>query len=395
MRVTMIATSYPRSAEDPSGHFVARTAEGLAARGVEVIVVAPHAKGSATSETLRGVDVRRFRYAPESMERVAYGPGILSNIKSDPVAALMFPAFLISLRRATARAARDADLLHAHWAQTALAAGADSGDKPLVITVHGSDLQLGRSERLRWTLERPLRAARSVMAVSADLAEQLQPYMPEGRTAEVVHGGVDGALLDLPTAGGSDGHKARILFVGRLVPEKGVHELVTALARIRTGFTLEIVGVGPEREAMRRQLVGASLDHAAKFLGALPHAEVLELMRQADLVVMPSHREGCGLVPIEAAAVGTPAVVTRTGAMPEVVGCPEAIVEPRDVDGLTAAIRLFVEDPTLRERCAQISRTKVGESFTWDRIADQTLGIYERVIGERKRPRANGPESSS
>lgn len=385
MRVAVVTTSYPRTATDPHGHFVARTAEGIAERGVTVSAWAPHEAGAVEREMRNGVDVHRFRYASDPFERVAYGPGVVSNVRSDPRAAVGLVPFLLSLRKAAAAAAREADLLHIHWAQTATLSGATSLRTPYVLTIHGSDLQLAARPGFAWTLSRAIERAAAVLAVSEDLAAKLAPYLPEGQVAHPVRGGVEGSLLDIPLAEDTShlGDPVRIVFVGRLVPEKGIYELAEALGRIGTGFELDIIGVGHEEQSLRQRFAEAGLSDKVRFLGKVVHAEVLEHMRTADLVVMPSHREGCGLVPIEAAAVGTAVVVTRTGAMPEVAGCPESVVEPRDVDALTRSISMFITDPGLRRSCAETGRARVREDFTWDRITDQTLEIYERVLGER------------
>lgn len=392
MRVAFITTSYPRTDIDPHGHFIARMAEGIAARGVEVSVRVPHESGSEVSEVRNGVTVHRFRYASESLERVAYGPGIVSNMVRDPRAALAFPGFVAGLRRATKAAAREADLLHVHWAQTAYIAGAGRRDVPMVLTLHGSDVQLARRTGLARTLTRPLADASAVIAVSRDLASLVASRMPAGREVDVVPVGVDSSLLKLkaPTLHKIDA-AARLLFIARLVPEKGVFELVEAIRLLSEqgrDVHVTVLGVGPARDAMVSRLRDAGLAGCVTFLGAIPHDQALELMRVSDLVVTPSHREGCGLVPIEAAALGVPVVATRTGAMPEVVGCPEAVVEPRDAVGLAEAIELQLASVTRRRACARAGRANVRAEFTWDRIAEENIAIYQRVLGGK----ADAPE---
>jgi len=134
---------------------------------------------------------------------------------------------------------------------------------------------------------------------------------------------------------------------------------------------------------MEARLAEVGLANEVEFLGAIPHERALELMRASDLVVMPSHREGCGLVPIEASALGVPVVATRTGAMPEVLGCPESLVEPRDPEALAAAIERLLADVELRRTCARNGRERVREEFTWAHIAEQNVAVYERVLAAR------------
>ncbi len=386
LRVSYVTTSYPRHEHDPDSHFIARIAEGVAALGASVRVYAPHASGTARSEVARGVAITRFRYAPEGFERVAYAPGVLNNVKRDPRAMLAFPGFLAALRGAMNDAARSADVVHVHWAQTAYAAGAGRASTPFALTIHGSDLELVRTyPRLERTLRVPLARADAVVTVSPDLATRLTPYMPAETLPRVIGGGVEAAIVESgPRSARQTDGIVRLLLVSRLLESKGVLDLAEALVRIGGGFHLTVIGVGPEHGTMLTRFADAGLADAVTFRGSVPHAQVIKAMREVDLVVMPSHREGCGLVPIEAAAVGVPAVVTDTGMMPEIAGCPEAITQPGDVDGLERALRAMIRDPELRLRCATVSNERVRAGFTWEHIARQHVELYQEMLASKR-----------
>jgi len=387
MRIAFITTTYPRTATDPQGHFIARMAEGIAALGVDVSVRAPHEAGAAEYEVRNGVTVHRFHYASDANERVAYGSGIVSNMVREPRALLAFPGFVRALRKAAREAAREVDLLHVHWSQIAYVAGAGSLGVPMVLTVHGSDVQLACKRPFARTLSRPAAQAAAVIAVSEDLAALTAHALPAGREIDVVHVGVDADLLELPAPElRAIEDAAEVLLAARLVTEKGVNEFVDALALLaQEGRAIHatVLGVGPARASMEARLAEVGLANEVEFLGAIPHERALELMRASDLVVMPSHREGCGLVPIEASALGVPVVATRTGAMPEVLGCPESLVEPRDPEALAAAIERLLADVELRRTCARNGRDRVREEFTWAHIAEQNVAVYERVLAAR------------
>src|SRR4051794_41754317 len=119
MKVLVLTTSYPRDVNDPAGRFVADAVEAVRERGVDVEVVSPSS----------------FRHFG-----LAYGHGIVGNLRSRPYRVLLVPAFLWSFRRAAARV--EADLVHAHW----LAAGAVAATlrKPYVVQVWGTDVELSR-----------------------------------------------------------------------------------------------------------------------------------------------------------------------------------------------------------------------------------------------------------
>ncbi|TLM64580.1 MAG: glycosyltransferase, partial [Actinobacteria bacterium] len=117
-----------------------------------------------------------------------------------------------------------------------------------------------------------------------------------------------------------------------------------------------------------------------RFTGALAHEAALDAMAAADLVVVPSLREGCGVVALEAAALGVPVVATATGVMAEVT-CAQGVVPPGDVPALAVAMREMLAAPALREHCSSEGRERVAAGFTWDVIARSTLAVYERVLG--------------
>src|SRR6266540_2673350 len=147
MRVAVLTTSYPRGPSDTAGLFIADAVERLRARRVEAVVVSP-------------TSFRHFG--------LAYGAGIVGNLRARPWLALALPLFLIGFWRAARRAARTADVVHAHWLPSA-AVGLLTG-RPVVAQVWGTDVELAR--RLPWLARAVLRRARVVVAPSTDLAER-------------------------------------------------------------------------------------------------------------------------------------------------------------------------------------------------------------------------------
>src|SRR5712691_7229820 len=164
MRFAVLTTSYPRRPGDPAGHFVGAAVERLRARGVEVEVVSPAS----------------FRHYG-----IAYGSGVVGNLRARPWLTAALPLFFASFRRAAARAARDADLVHAHW----LGAGAVAATlgKPYVVQVWGTDVELAR--RAPWLARAILRRARLVLAASTALAADAERL--GAREVRVIPSGVE------------------------------------------------------------------------------------------------------------------------------------------------------------------------------------------------------------
>ncbi|HST15472.1 MAG TPA: glycosyltransferase, partial [Gaiellaceae bacterium] len=147
MKVVVLTTSYPTPSQPIAGAFVHASVEAVRSRGVDVDVVSP-----AT-----------FRHFG-----IALGSGITQNLRAAPWKAALVPAFLASYTLAAKRAARDADLVHAHWLPSAVAARATG--KPYVLQVWGTDVELVR--RFPRLVRRLVQSARTVVAASSYLAEQ-------------------------------------------------------------------------------------------------------------------------------------------------------------------------------------------------------------------------------
>lgn len=381
LKIVFATTSYPRGPGDHAAPFIASLAEAIARLGHEVSVVAPHERGASKRELAGGVTVRRFRYAPEGVERLAYGSGIIENLRRQPFLALELPGFALGFRRAVRAEARDAQIVHAHWAQTALMVGRQRG-QALLTTIHGTDLAL--ADRPVWSamLHRALRVSDGVIAGSVASRERLEALMPSGAELVAIPVGLDADLIDRPVSFQRPTGSFDVVCVGRVIEAKGVFDLIHAFTRVDAPATLSFVGSGDDLDRARSLAVALGLGERVRFEGPLPHAAALERMGRAHLVVSASHREGFGATAVEAAAVGTPAVVTSTGDMPRYVGDQGAVVGVGDIEGLALAIRRFASDEGLRASAARIANAKVAE-LSWDSIARRTVETYVRALAVR------------
>ena len=209
----------------------------------------------------------------------------------------------------------------------------------------------------------------------------------------------------------------RLLFVGRVCPDKGVHVLVEAFEKVLRRFPdaqLKIVGpVAPNQKAVavnlsreqsvrdlarwyRRPYIPQLKEKMSplaaqriEITGEVSREVLIEHYRQADLFVLPSiWVEGFGIPIVEAAALGVPTVATRRGGMPEVVvdGQTGLLVEPGDSDALAQAILKVLEDEQLRTSMGEAAHARVVERFTWERVAEALLAEYQRVLGDPSGP---------
>ena len=334
MRVVVLTTSYPRYPGDPAGHFVADAVEAVRARGVEVDVVSP----------------AQFRHFG-----IAYGAGVVGNLRARPARALLLPAMLASFTRAARRAARGADIVHAHW----LPAGAVAAltGRPFVVQLWGTDVELAR--RAPRVARRILRRARLVICPSTALADAAHEL--GARNVRVIPSGVD-----LPEAAGEEAKPPHVLYAGRLSEEKGVLDLMTAA----DGLPLVVVGDGPLR------------DRVPEAIGFLPNDELQGRLARAAVVTCPSHREGFGVVCLEAMSHGRPVVASAVGGLRDLVvdGETGLLVPPRDPAALRAALERLLGDAELRRRLGAAGRDRAAKHFSWERVTDLTVAAYADLL---------------
>jgi glycosyltransferase involved in cell wall biosynthesis len=331
VKVVVLTTSYPRDASDVAGHFVRDAVEGVRALGVKVEVVSP-------------ASFRHFG--------IAYGGGIAQNLRAEPWRLALVPAFLAAYSRAARRAARDADLVHAHWIPSAIAARATG--KPYVLQVWGTDIALARRAP---ALVRPLVCgARLVVAASTFLADEAR--LLGARAVEVVPAGVA-----IPEHVGVPDEPPHVLYAGRLSEEKGILEFLEATE----GLPRVIVGDGPLRARVPQAV------------GFVPPGQVGAYYERAAVVCVPSRREGYGFSAREAMAYGRPVVATRVG------GLVDAIVDGEsgllvERDGLREAIVGLLENRELRARLGAMGRERARQTFSEAAAAGSLQQLYQRFL---------------
>jgi glycosyltransferase involved in cell wall biosynthesis len=378
-RALFVTSSYPRWPGDASGAFVHRLATDLGPLGWVVEVLAPMAPGLATDATLDGVAVHRFRYSwPPRTQRLAYDGGMLSNLRARRWTALTVPGLLVGERLAVSSRCDHVDVVHAHWVvpQGLALVGLR---KPLVVSVHGSDINrvtgAGRLKALA------LQSADAITANSDTSARRVERLI--GRRPTVVPMGVE---LDPPvddemvaSLRAAVGRELVVGVVARLVEEKGVADLVEAVAGLDQ-VGLLVVGDGPERAALVEQ--AASLGVQAVFAGAVAPGQVASHLAACDVVAAPSRQpEGQGLALLEAMAVGRAVVASTAGGQAESVVDGESglLVPPDDVSSLRRALERLLGDAALRDRLGHLGRLAVAERFSRRACAQAMAKVYETV----------------
>ncbi|HEX7146741.1 MAG TPA: glycosyltransferase [Actinomycetota bacterium] len=387
LRVLFLAHAFPRSRDDLTGGFLLRLAAALRAEGVEVAAVAPAAAGLVASERLDGVQVRRYRYAPRRAERLAYA-GEMHRRAASPSGAVALAGLLAAGALAARRAARGADLVHAHWWFPAgVQALAARTGLPLVTTLHGTDVRLARSRpAVRAACARVLRASAGVTAVSGWLAGQAAGFAPGlARPVAVAPMPVD----DLAFSPGPDGQpRDELLFVGRLDRQKGAEVALAALARLTgpaAALPLRIVGGGPEEPALRRLAGELGVADRVRWEGQLSQAELAGRYRRAAALVVPGRDEGLGLVAVEGQLSGAPVVAAASGGLLDVVadGRTGRTFPPGAADALARTVEAVLADPDGTARMALAARERASARFGTAGAAKAYAAVYAEALQPR------------
>lgn len=381
MRVLFVTHNYPRHSADGAGSFLHRLAVALRAADQDVRVLAPSAEGLAQDDVVDGVPVRRFRYAPRGMETLAYtgtmAEQVLGSLRGKGALAGMLAAGSLALHNEIERI--DPDLVHAHWwFPGGLLARGGAGDLPVVTTMHGSDIRLARKVSMVHPLFRAvMKRSTAVTAVSSWLAGEARAMAP-GTEIAVAPMPADISLFhDVPSARVA----GRFLFVGRLNAQKGLSDLLEALAWVPEPATLDVVGHGDDAATLRERAEQLGVGGRVRWLGQVPRTELPGLYRSAQAVVMPSRNEGLGLVAVEAQLCRTPVIGYRSGGLPDVVDATwgGTLVPPGDTRALADAMRSVLEAPARIDGVGAAARARMLDRFSPSAVAAVYSGLYREV----------------
>lgn len=355
-------------------HTARLTAE-LDALGVEQTVITAYRPGAPRVESVgersrvirAGVRVRRFRqlYGIAAIPQVARIGGV--------------------------------DLVHVHLGEDLAIAplarwAASRAGAPLVVTVHCSVRHTLAHHDPRSAILRAiggpaeaglLRAAQAVLVLSDRLADQLAASGVPRSLLHVVPLGIDLVALREPRPRpAAMGGRRWVVFAGRLVPEKGVRDLVAAFAMVSTpDVGLLLVGEGADRARLEQLARGHGVDDRVRFVGSVPHPDIPAYLGHAELVVLPSWYEERGRILLEAMAAGAPVVAARTGGIPASVrdGVNGLLVPPRRPEALAAAIDRVLLDGALAASMRAAGRA-TASAHSVPALAGVSLTTYGAVL---------------
>jgi glycosyltransferase involved in cell wall biosynthesis len=168
-----------------------------------------------------------------------------------------------------------------------------------------------------------------------------------------------------------------ILYVGAVRPHKNLNRLLSAFERIDCP-DLHLILTGKRSAELAAQLEAQKIEARVHFLGSVEDDKLPALYRGAISLILPSLIEGFGLPPLEAMACGTPVIVSRTAALPEVVGDAGLLVDPLDIDDIRAGIERMLGDAGLRQKSREAGLLR-ARLFCWDAVAEKVRRVIEEA----------------
>ncbi len=348
----VLSSTFPQHAGDHRGLFLLRYWEAKAAAGERVCALVPRTAWSR-DDLPSAVEIRRFAYAPRRLSSLTGHFGTLENIRERPWRALLLPAYAVGLARSLSRAIAEQRpqrvvahfLLPGGWLAAELA---KRSGIPCEIYGHGTDIDVAIKlpGPLRRRLAAALRGCTKVTFPSAEKRAYFASKMGFGGIPK--HFTVETMVTTVATVGARPagaGPRAGVLYVGRLIRQKGVDDLLRAAATLGPQVPVEIAGDGPERP--RLEQLARALSVRARFHGFVDPCTRDRLYQRAAVVCVPSRRlanglsEGAPLVICEARAHGLPVVASAVGGIPELcVDDPGAtLVPPADPAALARALQ--------------------------------------------------------
>lgn len=397
-KVLCLTSSFPRWKGDSTTPFVLELVEDLQQAGWEVDVLAPHASGCKKLEFFGNVKVERFSYAwPQRLQSICYQGGALVNLRKNKMNFLKLPAFVLAEFAATCSrlAIRRYDLLHSHWLLPQGFVGVLSScitGVPHVVTIHGSDIFALQSGIYRPFKRFALRLADAVTVNSSATEQAVRQLYPQVKNLHRIPMGVDCDAHELEIGRKSSLQEGAgvatgplIVFVGRIVEEKGVEDLLHAIpliAREYPGIRALIVGEGQDRGDFERLARELGLEEKVAFTGWVDPSDIPRYLGEADVFVGPTRSEGQGLTFLEAMATGLPIIATRVGGIVDFVLHEQTglLVDERSPKQIAEAVVRIHGSPELRKKLTEEGREMVQGFFSRRSTVKRFSDLFSELI---------------
>ena len=329
MKICVITTSFPRFEEDDSGIFVKRLVEAMSEAGVSGYVLIPYGSDEPETENLGNFKIERIKYGLFTKGRLAFGAGIIPNLRKNPLLIFQAPLMFLTLAWRAFQLRKNYNVIHANWSTCAISAWVASlfSSKKYVITLRGEDLRLLSISFFRIILAIPIKAASSITSVNSDFLDKIETWykFPRHRL-HIIPNGVE-LILDKEL----DKNKARnllgispeqpvLLYVGTVIPRKRVKQLVQLVSNI--DCILLICGRLLNEDyvnEVKQEIEKLNCTEKVKLEGQIAPNKIAAYYIAADVYVTASEFEGRSNSVLEAMSVGLPVFASNIPAHREII----------------------------------------------------------------------------
>ncbi len=395
MKILVLTTTFPRYKNDNTPQFVLELSKEIKNKGFEVTVLAPHHKNSKFFEDIEGVKVYRFPYFfPISLQKLCYEGGIMRNIRKSFLPKLQVPFFFLSYFYYSYKIIRKfkIEVIHSHWIIPSGFIGAFF-KKFLKIkhitTAHAIDVYTMEKLPFKKILTKFIyNNSDYIVCVSSILKEKILKILEDEKKLkkEKIFIKPMGMKIPVIKERKSERESFNILFLGRFVEKKGIKYLVYALKEIVTlygNINLNIGGSGPLEKELKNLVKELNLENFVNFLGWVKREKVPEILRESDVLVVPSiiteegDTEGLPTVILEAMGAGVPVIASDVGGIRDVIknGVNGILVPPMEIEELKKAIITLIEDKKLSEKLVE-EGLKLVKEYNWEKIADFYISLF-------------------
>ncbi len=382
LRVLMLTWEYPPDHVGGLGRHVCHLSEAMAKQGVEVTVLTRGAHGRPLIREQSGVEI--ISAVPYDL----HPPSFVTWAAQFNVSLMETCNKLFSKGRF--------DLVHAHDWVVAYAARAlkHSWEVPLIATIHATEC--GRQKGLHTPMQHHISQtewwlcyeAWKVITCSTFMKNEVQNlFSVPGDKIEVIPNGIPDSWFEVKKRQAPD---PLLLYVGRLVPEKGPHILIEAMNEVVFHYPaakLVVAGSGPMEGHLKDMVYKNGLAHVVEFTGHVGDQVLCDLYSRAWITAFPSSYEPFGIVALEAMATGTPCVVGDTGGLREIAEhrVTGYKVQPDNPGALAKTLVYLIGDGMKREELARNAREHVKRNYKWGDVARKTLAMYKDVVHAKAR----------
>ncbi|MBA64830.1 MAG: glycosyl transferase family 1 [Candidatus Marinimicrobia bacterium] len=396
-KILVIVSRYSRDLNDP-GDFVTQLSEFLK-KEYEVNVLAPHDFGLKFAEDINGVRVFRFPYFyPYKFQKLAYGPGILDNIKESILAKIQVPFFIFFelLFSIKVILKTKSNVIHSHWIIPQGLIGALCSaifNIKHITTIHGSDINMIKKSFFLKILCKGIFYKTDYITVNSSFTKSLLNDFIDKKNKQKIKTipmGIDSNRFypsDNAKLKNEDNDENILLFVGRLIDWKGVKYLVQAMPRILNAFPktkLKVIGEGPEKSKLKKLILKLNLKKNISLLGEIENTKIKYYYSKSDIFIIPSimvngHTEGLGVVTVEAMACGIPVIGSNVGGIPDVIrnNFNGYLVPQKSSSILAEKIIDLISNPELKNTFGKNGIKTVKEKFTWSVISKKFIEIIK------------------